>query len=79
MSSSGGQEFKSKKQLAAEQLANAEGSHASEQQQDTAPQPPVKASLIEGIAPMRKPRVGPEFQAEIPPVLGGQAKSGQQQ
>jgi hypothetical protein len=32
-------------------------------------QPRVVPSLIRGIAPFRKPRVGPEFQADIPELL----------
>ena len=32
-------------------------------------QPRIVPSLIRGIAPYRKPRVGPEFQAKLPELL----------
>ena len=59
-------QIKTKKQLAAEHLNRS--STQEEGEPSTPLQPPVKASLIHGTAPMRKPRVGPEFQAAIPEV-----------
>lgn len=32
--------------------------------------PPLRASKIEGVAPYRRPRVGPQYQATLPDASG---------